>query len=70
MQKKQILFTGIRQNQLTSTLEGTMKNLLLLHVGPYIIRSIKNTNVYEVSIVDKKTIKGVLSQAELKPYYE
>lgn len=38
-------------------------------VGPYITTKIKGNNVYEVSIVDKGTIKAVLNHSELKPYY-
>lgn len=59
----------LKNHQLPGSLEGIMRKLLLIYVGPYIIAQVKGNNTYELVEPTSKRTKGVYNHNQLKPFF-
>ena len=60
----------IRNRQQPSSTEGIAKKLLLLYIGPFIIRKNNGNNTYVVGYINNSRIKGTYNHTEIKKFYD
>lgn len=60
----------VRNHQIPSTLEGLMRKLLLIYIGPFLVSQVNENNTYKIIDPINKKGKGVYNQNQLKLYYQ